>query len=269
MKKLKINKRVLCIIILCIICIILIIPYGIIIKHHIINIQFTKNNVELYENNDENVFNIEKIIICSSANAIDKSEEKNLSNLSLFQYTDIAVYINNGEDLTDKNTIKELFIDKISLEGNNNIGTKSLTYKKAKEFGLKEDIHEAKETKDIFFNVIHTNEENKMANYNDPTFFTDCSNPITLEYLNYDIKTNYKMNEDSKISFDGNILENAGISPLDIACKVRFKINIINNKNEKYSCPINFEIPLDDIYKGTTMKAKNTNSDKYVFFREY
>ena len=43
---------------------------------------------------------------------------------------------------------------------------------------------------------------------------------------------------------------------------------IINNDNEKYSCWINFDIPLDDIYEGTTMKAKSTNSQKYVFFRE-
>ena len=269
MKKNKIDKKVLFIVFLCIICIILIFPYGIIIKHHIIKQQFTKNNIELYENNDENVFNIEKIIICSSANATDKSIENNLSDLCIYQYTDIAVYINNGDELTDKNTIKELYIDKINLEGNNEIGIKSLTYKNAKEFGLKQDIKEAKDNKDISFNIIYTNEENKQANYNNPTFYTDCSNPITLEYLNYGIKTNYKMNEDSKISFDGNILESAGISPLDIACKVRFKINIINNKNEKYSCPINFEIPLDDIYTGTTMKAKNTNSNKYEFFREY
>ena len=269
MKKIKINKDILYVVELIMICILILIAYGIIIKHQIIKNNFSKNVVELYENNDEEVFKVEKIIICSSANATDKSEEKNLSNLSLYQYTDIAVYINNGEELSDKNTIKELYIDKISLEGKNEIGTKSLTYKRPSEFALKQDIENSKETDDIHFKVVHTNEENNNANYNEPTFFTDCSNPITLEYLNYGIKNDYKLNEDSKISFDGNILESAGISPLDIACKVKFKINIINNKNEKYSCPINFDIPLDDIYTGTTMKAKNTNSEKYVFFREY
>ncbi len=265
----KMNKRIFCIVLMSIIFVALIITYGSIISHHIINKQFAKKNVELFENNKEDIFKVDKIIICSSASAIDKSEERNLSNLSLYQYTDIAVYINNGEELTEKNTIKELYIDKIKLEGNNDIGSKSLTYKMAKSFGLKEDIQEAKETNDIHFNVIHTNEDSEHANYNEPTFFTDCSNPITLEYLNYNLKSNYRINEDSKIAFDGTLLENAGITPLDIACKVKFRINIINNENEKYSCPINFEIPLDDIYSGTTMKAKNTNSEKYVFFREY
>ena len=266
MKKLN-NKKIS--IILIVTLIIVLIPYGFIIRNHVIKNKFAKNNVELYENNEESIFKVKKIVICSSANATDKSEEQNLSDLTIFQYTDIAVYIDNDEELTEENTIKELYIDGIELIGNSDIGAKSLTYKKMTEFGLKQNIQQPKETSDIHFKIIHTNEENEQANYDEPTFFTDCSNPITLEYLNYGIKTNYKLSEDSKISFDGNILQSAGISPLDIACKLKFKINIINNKNEKYSCPINFEIPLDDIYQGTTMKAGNTDGEKFVFFREY
>ena len=76
------------------------------------------------------------------------------------------------------------------------------------------------------------------------------------------------MDENKSVDFDGNILEDAGILAEDLNCKVKFKINIINNQDEKYSCWINFEIPLEDIYKGTTMKAKTTNGNKYVFFRE-
>ena len=121
----KINKRTFCIVLLSIICIVLIVSYGIIIKHHVIKKQFSRSNVELSKNNEEDVFKIEKLIICSSANATDKSEENNLSDLTLYQYTDIAVYINNGDELTDKNTIKKLYIDNIELSGNNNIGSKN------------------------------------------------------------------------------------------------------------------------------------------------
>ena len=246
----------------------LVIIYGIIIKHKVIESSFAKDNEILYENNEEQVFKVDKIIICSSANAIDKSEERNMSNLSIYQYTDIAIQLNNGEKLTDKNTIKKLYIDSIPLEGNYDIGKKSLTYKNTKKFGVKEDITEPKQSENINFNIIYTNEQNEETNYNEPTFYTDCSNPITLEYLNYDIKTNYKLEEDTRVGFDGNLLEKVGILPEDISCKVKFKINIINNLDEKYSCPINFEIPLQDIYSGTTYKSKNTTNKKYIFFRE-
>lgn len=252
-----------------IIAITMIIIYCIIIKHKIVENTFAKDSEILYQNNKEQVFKVDNIVICSSANAIDKSEDQKMRDLSIYQYTDIAVQIENGEELTDKNTVKKLYIDGILLEGNENLGQKSLTYKNTIKFGdNKEKITEPKETENIDFNIVYTNKQNEEANYDEPTFFTDCSNPITLEYLNYDIKTNYKLEEDSDVGFDGNLLEKAGILPKDIACKVKFRINIINNLDEKYSCPINFEIPFKDIYSGTAMGKKNTINKKYIFFRE-
>lgn len=265
-RKFKINTKYV-LVILIIILIILVYIYGSIINKHLKIKHFAENNMQVHENNKEQVFKVEKIVICSSANAIDLSEEKNLQDLNIYQYTDIAVYIDNGEEFTNKNTIKELYIDNISLEGSDTIGNKSLNYKNIMNFGLKHEIEENL-SDNIKFNIIYTNEQNDTADYNEPTFFTDCSNPITLEYLNNNLVTNYKMDENKQVSFDGSILEDVGISTDSINCKVKFKINIINNQNEKYSCPINFQIPLDDIYEGTTMKAKTTNSSKYIFFRE-
>ena len=324
LRRIKLNERI-AIPVLFVILIILLIIYGNIIFKNISYGKFAKQNMEVYENNKEQVFKVEKILICSSANATDLSEKQNLQDMSIYQYTDIAVYINNGEDLSNKNTVKELYIDNISLEGNSDIGKKELNYKNILKFGLKKDtlpksstitdmssehnvfeslmnntgnnntasndnksidvgnivtneteestseVQENSEYEDdgkIKFNIVYTNEENEKADYNKPTFYTDCSNPITLEYLNNDIATNYKIDENKSVSFDGSILKDAGISTESLACKVKFKINIINNEDEKYSCWINFDIPLDDIYEGTTMKAKSTNNQKYVFFRE-
>ena len=302
-RRIKLNERI-AIPVLFVILIILLIIYGNIIFKNISYGKFAKQNMEVYENNKEQVFKVEKILICSSANATDLSEKQNLQDMSIYQYTDIAVYINNGEDLSNKNTVKELYIDNISLEGNSDIGKKELNYKNILKFGLKKDtlpksstitdmssehnvfeslmnntgnnntasndnksidvgnivtneteestseVQENSEYEDdgkIKFNIVYTNEENEKADYNKPTFYTDCSNPITLEYLNNDIATNYKIDENKSVSFDGSILKDAGISTESLACKVKFKINIINNEDEKYSCWINFDIPLDDI----------------------
>ena len=256
-------------IITAIISIIIVLIYGNIIHLKLARKRFAKENEKIYEINKEQVFKVEKIILCSSANAIDLSEEKNLKDLNLYQYTDIAIYLENGEELSNKNTVKELYIDNISIEGNENLGEKSLTYKNTNYFGKKQEILEAKEgTQNINFNIVYTNQQNEEVDYNEPTFFTDCSNPITLEYLNYNVKTGFSMEENQSVLFDGSILKDAQINTKDMECKIKFKINLINNENQKYSCPINIQIPLKDIYKGTTMKAKNTNDSKYVFFRE-
>ena len=45
----KINKRFFCIVLLSIICLVVIISYGIIIKHYVIKKQFSKSNVELFK----------------------------------------------------------------------------------------------------------------------------------------------------------------------------------------------------------------------------
>ena len=350
-RKIKINDRFIIPIFIAsfIIIIILLFEYGNIISKNVKYKKFAKENVQVFENNKEQVFKVEKILICSSANAIDLSEKQNLQDMSIYQYTDIAVYINNGEELTNKNTIKRLYIDNISLEGTSGIGQKSLNYKNILKFGLKKDTktksvksnnddstlnvfegllnnqksqsntsesidvgsintdddgmisltntnnttsentsnNDARQSTEnsnsaqqenqneniqgnekIEFNIVYTNEENEKANYDEPTFYTDCSNPITLEYLNNNIVSHYKMDENKSVAFDGSILKEAGIETESLSCKVKFKINIVNNNDEKYSCWINFAIPLDDIYEGTTMKAKTTTNQKYVFFRE-
>ena len=301
--------------VLLILIIVLLFLGGRIISKNIKAKRFASQEFKVYENNQEQVFKIEKIIVCSSAGATDLSEKQNLQDLNIYQYTDIAVYIDNGEELSNKNTIKELYIDNISLEGPNDIGQKSLNYKNINKLGLKKDaikksnqndgvfsslnnntntsnsidvgsiatnetdnttenVDDEQENQDniqnerIDFNIVYTNEENDSANYNNPTFYTDCSNPITIEYLNNDIVTHYKMDENKTIAFDGSILKEAGVDLQTLSCKVKFKINIVNNMNQKYSCWINFEIPLDDIYEGTTLKGKTTNNQKYIFFRE-
>ena len=268
MKKIHFSKLKILFIIFITILLILIFVCVILIRGNILRKKFVKDCIKIYENNESEVFKISNILLCSSANAIDLSEKKGMQDLNIYQYTDIAIYIDNGEELTKRNTIKEMYIDNIILEGITNNENKSLNYKNLLCFGLKQDIEEFKKADSINFNIVRTNEEDSLANYDEPTFFTDCSNPISLEYLNYNIKTDYKIEENKSILFDGSVLKDAGISVEEIKCKVKFKVNIINNLNEKYTCFININIPLKDIYNGTIMKSLNTSGNKYIFFRE-
>ena len=246
--------------------------YGEIIYNHILNEKFSNDMVRIMESNENKVFSIEKIILCSNANAIDNSENKDISSLSIYQYTDIAIFINNKNkenELTKENTIKELYIDNISIETYSDIGKQSLRYKNILGFGSKENLTEYKYNDRIDFNIIYSNSENEKADYNDPNFYTDCSNPITLEYVNQDLIEDYKLTKGENVSFDGKILKTAGIKIEDINCKIRFKINIKNNENENYTCWVNFQIPLDDLYNGNSIKSKvlDENDYKYDFFK--
>ena len=49
--------------------------------------------VEISEENENSVFNIQKILVYSSATAVDNSEDQSLKDVSISQFSDISIYI--------------------------------------------------------------------------------------------------------------------------------------------------------------------------------
>lgn len=271
MRKIKIkHHKIVFTILILILCILSFLYYDLIFKTSYAKDEFTNQVVKVAEQNENPIFKIQKIIIYSSANAIDKSENESLQDLSILQYSDIAIYLDNTStvyDITNENTVKELYIDNISISTGSDKGHQYINYKNALDFAKYKEIEEAKSDK-IEYNIINTNDENNNTNYATPTFYTDCSNPITLEYMNEDIITNYAASSDSNtISFNGKVLQEAGIDLKDVNYTLNFTINIINNLNEKFICPVRLNVDLSGndggIYKG--YKYDNTSVSGYEY----
>ncbi len=246
----------------------------------VFSVVFARNNfanemIEISDENENPIFNIQKILLYSSANAIDNSEDQSLKDMSICQYTDISIYLDNtntSSELTDENTIKQLYIDNIVATSDADIGTKILNYKNPLDFGKYKKIEEAENNR-IDFNIINTNSENENNDYANPTFYTDCSNPISLGYMNKDILTNYAVSEDANtISFNGKVLQEANINLEDINYTLSFKIHIINNLNQKFVYNMKLNVHLDDdnggIYNGYVYKGKTVSGNEYQFFKE-
>lgn len=268
----KENKKV---IVLLSIMIVLIIIYLNILHAQIEKDRYVSKLEQIVAKNENPTFQISQIYLCSSANAIDGTESQTLENLDLYQYTDIAIYINNNDEegLTNKNTIKKLYIDNIQIQTSSGEGTQALVYTNLLNIGSRDKLKAMlassnslsnMQNNQIDFNIINTNTENNQANYENPTFYGDCSNPITLKYINKLNKT-YSVGEGDSTMFDGTILQKAGVSVDELNCKVKFKINIINNEDDYYSAWVNFQIPLSDIYEGTSIKRKTTAGIQYNF----
>ena len=175
-------------------------------------------------------------------------------------------------ELTDENTIKQLYIDDIVATSNADMGTKILNYKNPLNFGKYEMI-ETPENNRIDFNIVNTNSENENNDYSNPTFYTDCSNPISLGYLNKNILTNYSVSNGSNtVSFNGKVLQEANINLEDINYTLNFNIHIVNNLNQKFVYHMKLDVNLDDgnggIYNGYVFKGKNTAGNEYRFFKE-
>lgn len=232
------------------------------------------NSQEMFAKENENhLFKINKIILYSNVDVVDKSEQENLQNLSLSQYTDIAIYIDNKnykKELTEETTIKDLYIDNMSISTLSSNGERILNYKNPYLYGKYRTLENSGEK--IRFNVLHTNSENISSEYDNPTFYTDCSNPITLSYINKDVVTNYRIKANEKaVTLDGALLKKANIGLDVLNNKIEFCIHIKNNLDEEFVCNVSIDNNLENddggLYTGYIMKIFDISEDEYNFIK--
>ena len=253
-------------IVLIILCIMLITST---IRVYIVNKEFANNMSEIAKLNSKTVFSIDRIYLYSSADAKSKETNKPIWDLDIYQYTDIALFINNrdNEGISYENTIKDLTIDNVKFNGLE-VGNPKLYYKNVNDFA-KLDIANENEIKDSMqFNVINSGD----ADYTKPTIYSNCQNPITLEYVNFNMKEETKISDISTpLTYDGSLLKKAGISLSTIKCTLSFRVTIVNNYNQKYVATVYIDIPIEDsfsntnIYGGKIIKnIENTNIVKFV-----
>ena len=276
MKKIKIKHTKLFLAFLIILLILSILGYAYIFYASYARNEFFQTSLKIANQNQNSVFRISRILLYSSGNAIDNSDNKSLQNLSICQYTDIALSIDNTSyisDLTTTNTVKELYIDNIQIKTNAEKGNQQLNYKNLNNFGKFETIN-TPENGRIDFNIINTNEQNDTADYSTPTFYADCSNPISLGYLNRDIVQNFSINEQTtSLSFNGKLLQQANVNLEEISYVINFDIHIKNydNDNFVYHSTIDGNLNSSDnsLYSGYLYQGKtNTSGSEYDFFKE-
>ena len=238
------------------------------------NISYANEVTSFLGNNDEPIFKIDEIILYSSAAAKDNSEGEILKDLDISQFTDISIKIDNKtyiSDLSNKNTVSELYIDNIRITKESSKGDSRLNYKSPLIFGQYSDSIE--NTNRIDFNILHTNADNENNDFSTPTFFTDCSNPISLGYLNKNIKTSAEISKkDEKIEFNGQLLKFANIPIKDVSFRVNFQIHLKNSLEEAYVYTVDLNLPMQDknssIYDGYIFKKMLNQSKSYYFLRE-
>ena len=273
MKKL-LKKKDLIILLVLIVILISLIPFYILkIRDIIYSNKFATYSYETYTNYTNPIFSIEKIVYYSNAFVTDNSSDGNFQNINIGQYTDIAIYINNtnaSDELTDKNTIAELYIDNIKVTSNSNKGTKTLCYKNPYYFATYKGLQEPENGR-INFNIITNNKDNKESAYNNPSFYQDCSNPISLGYINKNIVNNFEIANTDTLSLNGSILSRANVAIDDLSFNMSFQIHIKNNKGEEFICNINRPVLTGDysseIYNGYIATQFSPDPGTYQFVK--
>lgn len=274
--KFKIKHPKLMLLLLLIILLLCILAYSYIFYASYCRNEFVNQSLKISEQNQLSVFKVNKILIYSSANAINNRSDNSLEDLNICQYTDIAIYIDNTSsisDLTTQNTVKELWIDNIKITPNSDLGSQVLNYKNLNNFGKFDNITSADNSR-IDFNIVNTNEQNETSDYSTPTFYTDCSNPISLGYINSGIVKNYSIHDNiNSVVLNGKLLQQANVNLSQIGYNLTFDIHIKNYDGDSFVYHSNIDVDLNtqnkDIYNGYLYQTRNnTSGNEYVFFKE-
>ena len=267
----KISKKIL----LLLLAIVLLVVIGLSIFNTLeiykINTIFAQKAELKQDELDNPIFKIEKILVYSAANVADSSEDSNLSDISISQFTDFAIYIDNTvtiEELTEENTVNSIYIDNIEVS-KTALGTQKVYYKDIDDLCVYKKVSE--NLSKIEFNVLHSNTE-KEQNITSNCFYTDCSEPLVITYVNENIVEDEDLsNSNSIISLDGSILDYLEIDLDDLNYTISFTINIENNLGELYKCDYSLDMDLssDDggIYTGYIMQIYDTSEQKYKFIK--
>ena len=274
--KFKVKHPKLMLLLLIIILLLCILAYSYIFYASYCRNEFVNQSLKISEQNQLSVFKVNKILIYSSANAINNRSDNSLEDLNICQYTDIAIYIDNTSsisDLTTQNTVKELWIDNIKITPNSDLGSQVLNYKNLNTFGKFDNITSANNSR-IDFNIVNTNEQNETSDYSTPTFYTDCSNPISLGYINSGIVKNYSIHDNiNSVVLNGKLLQQANVNLSQIGYNLTFDIHIKNYDDDSFVYHSNIDVDLNtrnkDIYNGYLYQTRNnTSGNEYVFFKE-
>ena len=126
-----------------------------------------------------------------------------------------------------------------------------------------------------FYEIENDNSDEKIVfkvldeetnNFDNPVVYNNLSTPITLTYLNKNIKTNFQINKnDSSVIYDGRLLRTANVDLTRLYCKVNLQINIETIDGEKYRTKLYIDIPYKtneySIYNGNILTKVQTNGN--------
>ena len=258
---------------------------------------FESDVASFSEKNEKTIFSINKIVFFSSCDSKNKTSSRtNFTIENLYAYTDIAIFLNNDsiqeneknqnkeentnteennveidaenskEKNTAENTLKNVKITNIKFTKQPELGIGNLYYKNVNDFAKSEINENNKIENELQFETTSASE----ANLSKPVLYNNCANPITLSYVNQNIKTDYTMTDtQNPITYNGKLLKRCGVSVKSINTSISFDIEIENNKNHKFRTTVYFDIPYENedksINDGSIVVENKTNFNFYRY----
>lgn len=263
-----VTKKIIYISIIIVLLIIIIVIFKMIYTNALNKKNFENSIMSFVEKNQETIFTIDKIVFFSSSDSKNKTSTiSNFTMENLYTYTDIALFIDNSLEQDNlENTLKNLKITNIKFTKEPSIGQPNLYFKSINNFAKSEFEDSNLIDKELDYEITSEDE----STLNDPILYNNCANPITVSYINQNIKTDYTITDTrNPLTYNGTLLKRCGIVISSIEASISFDIEIENNKNQKFRTTVYFNIPYEDgtksIFDGNYTIKQNTNFNFYRY----
>lgn len=204
-------------------------------------------------------FQLNKIMIISTAEGIQKDETDTTWDLNLMQNNDVYIEIDKNKNYKDTEIIDKITLDNFKIISNTQVGelvmyrpttNENKTYEYVDDFAINDKLE--------YIGSEQTNIKNlELANQGGMILFRYCIKNVS----------EYSSNEDTQIQHDGTLLAKTGITLEQIQCEVAFDITITLKSGISYKGTVNFKLPAGNLIDEGTSSVEITDFSNVVFKR--
>ena len=204
-------------------------------------------------------YELEEILIISSADANEIENGEKRWNLDILQNNDIYIEIKKNNKYSGNEELKKVTIQNINYLSQPQTGEPHI-YKPSSEGDFTYIYSDENISNDILeYNVTGSNNIKKMELANDGGLvtFSSCSKNIAQ----------YVSDEDTEIKYDGSLLQKVNINEQQLKYKLSFDIIIETVSEKKYKASIILDVPIDNFINEGITKKEIKNSEEIIFKR--
>lgn len=204
-------------------------------------------------------FDLSKVLIISTADAVGKEDSENLWDLSILQNNDIYIQIDLDRASAKNDTLRKVYLENFDIINAPQKGEPKI-YRPTNDKDL---IYLYKEE-----NLVTNSLEYVVSNKNNIKNLEISKDGGLVSFSSSSINVaQYVSNDDSEIKYDGTLLKKADISEEQVKYDINFDIIVEMESKKKYKATITLTLPLNGLIDNGTVQKELESLDNIVFKR--
>lgn len=202
-------------------------------------------------------FSLNKIAIVSSVEGTDKDDGENRWAFDISQNNDFYFYIQKNKNYDKEEAIKEVVIDNITVQKENEKGTVNFYRPNTTESGgnyknIQKNLIQSIEYK----GTLETNLKNLEISNQGGIIMFRYANDNIAEYISNDEEINHN-----------ELLKKCNITQEDLKAKISMDLTIKIESGKEYKANVSFDLPIEGVVENGTSSQEIIDTSNIIFKR--